>query len=60
MARSNWHVDVEGNTQMVVAGRIHTALKEALRHHPMPPMGQCTVIKVWRVGAVAPRKLGRR
>ena len=60
MARSNWHVDVDGNTQMVVAGRIHTALREALHHHPMPPMGQCVVIKVWRVGAVPPRKLERR
>ena len=59
MAKSNWHVDVDGQTSMVVAGRIHTALREALRHHPMPPMGRATIIKVWRVGTVASRKLKR-
>ena len=56
MARSQWQVEVEGQTTSVAAGHINTALYRALSQHPMPPMGQVVIIKVWRVGTVAPRK----
>ena len=60
MAKSQWRVQVDnGLPIMVPAGKIHVALNRAFVDHPLPPMGQVLIIKVTRVGTLAPVKRRR-
>ena len=56
MARSEWRVEVDGEQCTVVGGQLHIAVKRALVGRPLPRMGEITIIRVWRVKTVPPRR----